>query len=235
VFPSYTNSNAVGWQYDYYHLKLLLPANNYNSVYIMRRERTASPQTNSPYYGIGRWEAIRVTKNSTTNNTAYPGMNLTITGDILEINLRRPQGIAKFNAGFSPTNGQPLLDSRYTVFEPPLAGEQNHEFVVWIEKTDGNQSQYLLKLPQLNKIALTYVVKGDPNAATKEAWSTYETYPVTPTNYYRNITQFDAWRDSWRAAISPSYNLVTWNYQDLPGGTRSVSTYTIPDPGSKVM
>ena len=230
VFTSYTDLNKQGWQYDYYNLKLLLPASNYNAVYIGRREKTSNPYA-PPYYGIGKWEYIKVTTNNTTNESFAPGMNLTISSNILEINMRRPTGVRKFTSNYVSGGTVPLLDSRFTVFEPPIAGEQNHEFVVWLEKTDASRSKYLLKLPTLNKVALTASVKGDVNAVIKEECVTYDNYNNA---YERNLNQADIWRDSWRDAPT-GYNITTWNKTYLPGGTNSVSTFSIPDTGSKVL
>jgi hypothetical protein len=218
--------------YYYYQLKILLPANNYNSVYIMRRERTVATSTQPPYYGIGQWEYIKVTTNNTTNDSFAPGMNLRISGDILIINMRGPQGVRKFNPTYTPTNGQALLDPRFSVFNPPECGEQNHEFLIWLEKTDTTPSQYLMKLPAINYIQGTNVINGDPNAAIKELTATYETYQG---GYVRNLSEADIWRDSFssNSAVPGQAQYSQFSYQYLPGGT--FKKCDGPTVGSKVL
>lgn len=232
VYPLYQDSTKRMGFYYYYQLKILLPASNYNSVYIMRRERTVATTTLPPYYGIGQWEYIRATKNDAQNDSFAPGMNLRIVGDVLIINMRGPQGIRKFNPTYTTTNGQALLDSRFTAFNPPECGEQNHEFLVWLEKTDATPSQYLLKLPAINYIQGTNIIAGDPNAATKELANTYENYQ---TGYTRNLSQADIWRDSFssNSAVPGVATFSQFSYQYLPGGT--FKKCDGPTVGSKVL
>jgi hypothetical protein len=232
VYPLYQDSTKRMGFYYYYQLKILLPANNYNSVYIMRRERTVATSTQPPYYGIGQWEYIKVTTNNTTNDSFAPGMNLRISGDILIINMRGPQGVRKFNPTYTPTNGQALLDPRFSVFNPPECGEQNHEFLIWLEKTDTTPSQYLMKLPAINYIQGTNVINGDPNAAIKELTATYETYQG---GYVRNLSEADIWRDSFssNSAVPGQAQYSQFSYQYLPGGT--FKKCDGPTVGSKVL